>query len=84
MKRVAEKRNWRRKPTGDPPYFAAKMVREVGPPLTGTAINGLGSGDVTRDHIAALHGGAGALEHILNRHIWDEEEIIIPIFLRHA
>jgi len=34
MKRVAEKRNWRRKPTGDPPYFAAKMVREAGPPLS--------------------------------------------------
>ena len=51
---------------------------------TGTAINGLGSGDLTRDHIAALHSGADALEHILNRHIWDEEEIIIPIFLRHT
>lgn len=34
--------------------------------------------------IAALHSGADALEHILNRHIWDEEEIIIPIFLKHA
>ena len=38
----------------------------------------------TRDRLANLHNGSKALESILNRHIRDEEEIIIPIFLKHA
>ena len=33
MERIGETRNWRRKPTGDPPYLAAKMVQKAGPPL---------------------------------------------------
>jgi len=44
----------------------------------------LGIGSVTRDKLAELFQGSKALENILNRHIWDEEEIIIPIFLKHA
>ena len=34
MERIGETRNWRRKPTGDPPYLAAKMVQKAGPPLS--------------------------------------------------
>lgn len=47
------------------------------------AVNKLQDTVVTRDQLAALHTGSQALENILNRHIWDEEEIIIPIFLKH-
>lgn len=38
----------------------------------------------TRDGIAALHRNAAALKKIMHRHITDEEEVIIPIFLRHG
>lgn len=38
----------------------------------------------TRDSIAELHSNATALKKIMHRHITDEEEIIIPIFLRHG
>ena len=38
----------------------------------------------SRDKLGELHRGSKALEDILNRHIWDEEEIIIPIFLKHT
>jgi hemerythrin HHE cation binding domain-containing protein len=38
----------------------------------------------TRDQLASLLSGSRILESILNRHIWDEEEVIIPIFLRHG
>jgi len=37
---------------------------------------------VTRDHVAELYSASQGLNNILNRHIWDEEEVIIPIFLR--
>lgn len=39
---------------------------------------------ISRDRLARMHQGSKALETILNRHIWDEEEIIIPIFLEHS
>ncbi len=51
---------------------------------TQMALNALNRATVTRDSLAALHKGGLALEKILNRHIWDEEEVIIPIFLRHG
>lgn len=51
---------------------------------TQVALNQLNDHTVTRDHLADLHAGGQALENILNRHIWDEEEVIIPIFLRHG
>lgn len=51
---------------------------------TQTALGKINDADVTRDQLAALNAGSHALENILNRHIWDEEEIIIPIFLRHG
>ncbi|UWQ35334.1 hemerythrin domain-containing protein (plasmid) [Leisingera sp. M527] len=51
---------------------------------TQIALDNLKGGQVNRDHLAKLHAGGKALEKILNRHIWDEEEVIIPIFLRHG
>ncbi|MGJ8535353.1 MAG: hemerythrin domain-containing protein [Alphaproteobacteria bacterium] len=51
---------------------------------TQLALNKLDGAMVTRDQLAELHTGSEALENILNRHIWDEEEVIIPIFLRHG
>ncbi len=45
------------------------------------ALNGIRP---VRDDIAGLYKGSMALEKIMKRHIWDEEEIIIPIFLKHA
>ncbi len=37
-----------------------------------------------RDSTAALYRHAAALKKIMHRHIADEEEVIIPIFLRHG
>ncbi len=51
---------------------------------TQMALNGLNDTAIRRDQLAALYSGSQALENILNRHIWDEEEVIIPIFLRHG
>ncbi|UWR84005.1 hemerythrin domain-containing protein [Phaeobacter inhibens] len=51
---------------------------------TQAALTQLNDPVVTRDQLACLHKGGQALENILNRHIWDEEEVIIPIFLRHG
>jgi ABC-type glycerol-3-phosphate transport system permease component len=36
---------------------------------------------VDRDAIARVYKGSRALEKIITRHLWDEEEIIVPIFL---
>lgn len=44
----------------------------------------LGQGRVNRDAILSLHKDAKALNKVLTRHIADEEEVIIPIFLRHG
>lgn len=51
---------------------------------TQAALDKLDGSAVTRDQLAALHAGSQGLEKILNRHIWDEEEVIVPIFLRHG
>ena len=51
---------------------------------TQVALSQLNGAVVTRDQLADLYVGSQALENILNRHIWDEEEVIIPIFLRHG
>lgn len=51
---------------------------------TQEALDKLASAKITRDQLAKLHTGSLELEGILNRHIWDEEEVIIPIFLRHG
>ncbi len=51
---------------------------------TQMALNKLNGPSITRDQLAELHKGSKGLESILNRHIWDEEEVIIPIFLRHG
>jgi hemerythrin-like domain-containing protein len=37
-----------------------------------------------RDNIGVLHSNAAALKKIMHRHITDEEQVIIPIFLRHG
>ncbi|MEK0165262.1 hypothetical protein WLQ66_15695 [Phaeobacter sp. A36a-5a] len=47
---------------------------------TQAALTQLNDPVVTRDQLAGLHKGGQALDNILNRHIWDEEEVIIPIF----
>ena len=36
----------------------------------------------THDNIGNLHSNAVALKKIMHRHITDEEDIIMPIFLR--
>ena len=51
---------------------------------TQVALSKLTGAAITRDQLASLHTGSRALEKILNRHIWDEEEVIIPIFLKHS
>ena len=47
-------------------------------------LNTLKQGKVNRDTLMALHKDAKALNKVLERHIMDEEEVIIPIFLRHG
>lgn len=39
---------------------------------------------VDRDMIAQVAKGSRELEKIITRHLWDEEEIIIPILLEHG
>jgi hypothetical protein len=51
---------------------------------TQKALDNLASSEITRDQLSALYAGAQSLQAILERHIWDEEEIIIPILLRHG
>lgn len=48
-----------------------------------TALQGVLRIDPTTDQIAELYKHTRALEKIFNRHFRDEEDIIIPIFLRH-
>jgi hemerythrin-like domain-containing protein len=54
------------------------------------ALNGLQTGLTefgrapNRDSAGALHRQAAALKKIMHRHITDEEDVIIPIFLRHG
>lgn len=50
----------------------------------GNATRTLNSSDPDRDQIGRIHDGCVAVQTIMNRHIWDEEEIIIPIFLKHT
>ena len=38
----------------------------------------------SRDTVGALHRDAAALKKIMHRHITDEEDVIMPIFLRHG
>lgn len=39
---------------------------------------------VSTDNLAAFYKHARALDKVMTRHITDEEEVIIPIFLRHG
>jgi len=54
------------------------------------ALNGVETGltkvfaSPNRDSTAALYRHAAALKKIMHRHITDEEEVIVPIFLRHG
>ena len=51
---------------------------------TELALANLSQTTATRDQIAAIYKGGQALDKILNRHIWDEEDIVIPILLAHG
>ncbi|MEH6443677.1 MAG: hemerythrin domain-containing protein [Oceanospirillaceae bacterium] len=48
------------------------------------ALRVLDEASATHDQLAKLYCGSKKLENIMTRHIWDEEEIIIPIFLKHT
>lgn len=50
----------------------------------GAATRALNSQNPDRDQISGIHAGCSAIEKIMTRHIWDEEEMIIPIFLKHG
>ncbi|MCP4382146.1 MAG: hemerythrin domain-containing protein [Hyphomicrobiales bacterium] len=49
-----------------------------------TRLGRLAHGGATPDQITDLYRHARALEKIMVRHITDEEDVIIPIFLRHG
>lgn len=51
---------------------------------TQKALADLSASPPNRDAVANLHRGAKSLKSILDRHIWDEEEVIIPILLNHG
>jgi hemerythrin-like domain-containing protein len=51
---------------------------------TESALHQLANGRVSHDGLGDLYRGSKALDKILNRHIWDEEDVIIPIFLKHT
>lgn len=51
---------------------------------TELALGKLGHVPVTHDRLAEIYRGGQALDQILNRHIWDEEDIVIPILLSHG
>ncbi|MEM7127689.1 MAG: hemerythrin domain-containing protein [Chloroflexota bacterium] len=51
---------------------------------TESTMNALRAGAVHRDGLAQALSGAKLLEKIIGRHLYDEEEIIIPIFLMSA
>lgn len=51
--------------------------------LTGVE-TALGQATQSRDDMAKLYRHTAALKKIMHRHITDEEEVIIPIFLRHG
>lgn len=42
------------------------------------------NGSVSQDTIAKAYKASRVLDHVISRHLWDEEEIIIPIFLESA
>jgi hypothetical protein len=48
---------------------------------TEKGLDALRTRPVDRDAIARVYKGSRALEKIISRHLWDEEEIIVPIFL---
>ena len=50
----------------------------------GNATRALNAANPDRDQISGIHAGCSAIEKIMTRHIWDEEEMIIPIFLKHT
>ncbi len=50
----------------------------------GTATRTLMPANPDRDQIGRIHESCLTVQAIMKRHIWDEEEIIIPIFLKHS
>lgn len=53
---------------------------------TNAALAPLQSGDLQkgRDAAGALEAQLGGFEHFLNRHLLDEEDLVIPVILHHA
>lgn len=51
---------------------------------TTLALSALINGSVNRETIAKAYDCSRELDKIISRHLWDEEEIIIPIFLETA
>ena len=51
---------------------------------TESGLEALRTRPADRDGIARVWKGSRALEKIISRHLWDEEEIIVPIFLQAA
>ncbi|NRA86678.1 MAG: hemerythrin domain-containing protein [Rhizobiales bacterium] len=48
------------------------------------SLNSLAQNGTTRDRLAEFYKHSKGLNKIITRHIRDEEEVIIPIFLRHG
>lgn len=48
------------------------------------ALDEIANSGASRDRIAGLYTHSAALKKVMHRHITDEEEVIIPIFLRHG
>lgn len=51
---------------------------------TGAAISNLSRAPASRDGVSDVYAGSKKLSAILKRHINDEEEIVMPILLRHT
>lgn len=47
-----------------------------------TALGAIGAGSGARDAIAAFHGGLTDLDALLDRHLEDEEDLIVPVILK--
>lgn len=42
------------------------------------------AGEAQRDALGAFHGGLTRLEGFLDRHLTDEEDLVVPVLLKHA
>lgn len=51
---------------------------------TNAALRAVQAGGATRDAAGALHGDLGRFETFLDRHLTDEEDLVIPVILHYA